>query len=88
MLKTFIYNMLSETGAISSKRVIAILGALVLFSIIIYSVATGKNIDYHIYDGLVLVVLGAAGITAFEKVKMASATPVTETPTLPNNLAQ
>ncbi len=79
--------MLSESGAISSKRVIAILGALVLFGIIIYSVATGKHIDYHIYDGLVLVVLGAAGITAFEKVRTAGGSTPTN-PTDLNNIIQ
>ncbi len=69
MCKDFIYKMLSESGAISSKRVIAIVGAMVLFGIIIFSVVSGKSLDYHVYDGLIVVVLGAAGITAFEKVK-------------------
>lgn len=66
---SFICKMLSDSGEICTKRVIALLGALVLFGILIFSVVTGKSIDHHLYDGLIVVVLGAAGITAYEKVK-------------------
>jgi uncharacterized membrane protein len=69
-MKTFIYKLFSDGGEISSKRFIAIIGACVLFTCILYVVFLGKPIDYHVYDGLILVVLGAAGITAFEKVKL------------------
>ncbi len=68
-MKAFISKLLSEGGEISSKRFIAIAGALVLFIIILYAVTQQKAIDHHIYDGLIVVVLGAAGITAFEKIK-------------------
>ena len=68
-MKQFIYKLFSDSGEVSSKRFIAIIGACVLFTCILYVVLFGKPIDYHVYDGLILVVLGAAGITAFEKVK-------------------
>ena len=68
-MKEFISQLFSDGGKVSSKRFIAIIGALVLFTCILFVVFTGKKIDYHVYDGLIIVVLGAAGITAFEKVK-------------------
>lgn len=61
--------MLAENGAISSKRCIASSGMATLIFLTIHSQLTGKLIDHHIFDMLVFTVLGAAGITAFEKVK-------------------
>ena len=68
-MKGFINKLFSDSGEVSSKRFIAIIGALVLFVVILYSQLKGKPVDYHVYDGLIIVVLGAAGITAFEKIK-------------------
>lgn len=77
-MKEFIFKLFSDGGAVSSKRFIAIIGALTLFAAIAYTVVTGKLIDHHVYDGLIIVVLGAAGITAFEKVKGTPGSPITE----------
>ena len=67
-LKRFIWSILSEKGELSSKRTIAITGMLTLIYLMVYTQHAGKAIDHHVFDGMIVVVLGAAGITAGEKI--------------------
>lgn len=68
-IKLFIWSLLAEKGEISSKRCIAMSGMVTLIYITIYSQHTGGKIDHYVYGMLVTAVLGAAGITAYEKIK-------------------
>ncbi len=66
-LKNFLWAMLSESGDISSKRCIATSGMATLIYLSIYSIHSGKPIDAGVFAMLLTAVLGAAGITAYEK---------------------
>jgi hypothetical protein len=68
VIKNFVWSMLAEKGEISSKRCIATSGMINIIYLSIYSQHTGKPIDHVVFGMLVSVVLGAAGITAYEKV--------------------
>jgi len=67
-IKNFVYQLLWSKGQLSHKRFIAVVGAMVLYGISVYATVTNKAIDHHIFDGLILVILTAAGISAGEKI--------------------
>ena len=68
-IKKFVWSMLAVNGDISSKRCIAIGGMATLIYMAVYGIMTGNPVDHVVFGMLVSVVLGAAGITAWEKGK-------------------
>ena len=68
-MKNWIKNLLSEGDAVSSKRFVGLLGALLLFTMFVITCFNPQDIAPS--DGLVnavlLLTLGCFGFTSFEK---------------------
>ncbi len=71
----FFWELFAETGVISSKRFIAISGMVCLLFMVVYGQLTGKVADEYQFTMVLTAVLGASGITAYEKVKAKAKNP-------------
>jgi hypothetical protein len=59
--------MLSESTAVSSKRVVGILAFLVVIFIGLVNMFTGKLIANFLFDGILYICLASLGLTTVEK---------------------
>ncbi len=64
----FLKSLLSEDESISSKRIVAFTAFLTIEIIALTNLFTGKTVQEFIFNGLIMIVIGGLGITAFEKI--------------------
>ena len=67
-LYKFLKSLISEDESVSSKRIVALLAFITVEIIALTNLFTGKTVQEFIFNGLILIIIGGLGITAFEKI--------------------
>lgn len=67
-LYKFLKSLISEDESVSSKRLVALIAFITIEIIALVNLFTGKSVQEFIFNGLIMIVIGGLGITAFEKI--------------------
>lgn len=63
----FLSSLISSDGAVSSKRFIGIMSAIVMFVIALVDLFTNNTVKEYIFDGLMWLTIAGLGFIASEK---------------------